>query len=413
VNDRQTSRRRFLELAGAGTTVSLAGCLRAGQNSSDDGSDTSGPNTDDSSSTAAPESGDAEPDGSRNTSDVGPLAGRWEATFGTLEPIVLVGDDAIGVIEPTDGPAVVNKLAVDDGSEIGRFRLPADVTPSTIALRDGELVGCNNQVAFVVDWETGNLLRRNSFEGLPLGQTVTEDTLYMGLRSWAGNGQSGKIQALSLDDLSTRWIVETETNVNTSPTVTDDLIVATSGDVASDGGTGILHAYDRENRAVRWERETAAAFGAPPSIVDGVVYAGTNGNYNSEAPPTEVAALNPGDGTALWEQTRRNGMSVEYSPTVVDDDLLLESERSLERIGRDDGSTVWSHSSSERITTPVDVREDTAYFATRAGELVALGVPDADVRWQGSTGAAVSTLAVTDSSLYAIRESTLLRFGFQ
>ncbi|MHB9288817.1 PQQ-binding-like beta-propeller repeat protein [Halobacteriales archaeon Cl-PHB] len=341
------------------------------------------------------------------SSDQGPIVSDWEAPLqNEVASVILFEDGILGVLEQTEGPSILTTIRADSGEEVGRFRLPAEATGATTTIRNGTLYGCGSDIAFAVEWSTGNILWQESIQGFPLGMTLGEDTIVLGGRTWTGESRHGMLVALSADDGSKQWRIDTDINVNTPPLVTPETVFATTGIQSEEGGT--IHAFDRESREQVWTRTTKARFDASPVLIDGTLYGGTGGNYNSKAPPSEVFAVDPADGTEHWAREDDGEFAVNSTPVDVGNALVFAGDFGVERLSRADGSTDWRFDTGNRVEAGPRVLNETVYFSLGEGAIVAVGLDNGKERWRTEEAETLAAMRIDGSAMYWIEGSTLV-----
>jgi outer membrane protein assembly factor BamB len=164
----------------------------------------------------------------------------------------------------------------------------------------------------------------------------------------------------------------------------DELYVATED--------GVLHMLTASSGVLRWRAEIGGAIGQPPLLTEDAVYVITDGDV--------LTALSREDGEALWRYRRDapEGFYVsDHAGLVLTEGRLLTAFTAGVVVALDpsDGSLLWERDTSVELepgadgaprfsdvdTTPL-VLGDTVYVASFAGGLYALDVASGTVRWR-------------------------------
>lgn len=371
------SRRSFLRRSGAALGVALAGCLdRSGSQSSPTNTPTDTPTPTNEPTTPSPES-------SPTPSDE-PVV--W--TFETGGPIPGTPAVADGTVFVASENGTLYALAEGSGQEIWRFEAEAPFRAVPL-VRDGVVVARSGgqglggeQVVHAIDAETGEDIWRHPHSWWLEVPGERDGTVYVATADAALSPEGQTLYALSLDDGTEAW--SAEIGDPRGGLVTDDAVyvpsygrlyafdtetgsqrwaadlpdyfyrtIATVGDAIcyvaeDDDHRGVLHARDAATGDERWRFDDW--FVSSTTSHDGTLVAGGK----------QIAAIDPGTGTAQW-QTDAGGF-VPRAP--VRDGVLYAGGDAAREIAIADGTVQWSWTPDVAVQglVPAGVGHGAAYF---------------------------------------------------
>lgn len=344
----------------------------------------------------------------------------------TPEPTPM--DESTPTATPTDtpmGPGTPESTPQETATPEGTATTTA--TPDPVELTDWPVVMYNQQnwghnpdavgphEDVSVVWERD--LESNQVNGSPI---LANGTVYVG--DGRVNSDSGTLYALDARTGETKWTFDLPGPVVSGAGFSEGRVYAGSkGTLAayredgseiyrfesrSDGrisapsfGDGSmffalqdsLYRFRLLANAREWTGETFSIIPSPPVFGGDTVYIPS---YDGS-----VYAFNTNNGNERWTNdlgSRVNGLSMRdgriYAPTEGGD-LVQLNER---------GSRVWSESNGAAVTATPAVTEETVYFGTRDGDLVARSVSDGFEQWRFTApeDAISSPVVVADGTVY-------------
>lgn len=390
MGDQQTTRRTVLQAGVTGMVGALAGCslLGSGGASENGGSWT---NVD----------GDVGNSGA-NTATSGPTESPTRAdlyepssTFSDFSTVPLVDGSTIAVWG-SDGEL----HGVDpDGTQLWEFSIDTDLyfADPTPAIYDGTiyLPSSGGEIVAVSEGQR-QWARTPSIHNLHSAR-ADDRGVYL-----AGNSSVTTYE----HDGTERWVKPELEGRLSSPAVGDSRLF-----YFSDPGSGLFAtgswrvvARNLSDGSVAWEHEELIR-GVDPVVADGRLYGLQHTDEGHRA-----VALSTTDGSVEW-QSDVLGYSVDAMPAVTDDRLYVATEGELHALDPTDGSALWEqpYTALDTITHSPRADGDTVFMMVGFETAVAIDAATGDERWSfdfdtGFSLGGVSNLAVTNGSLYTSQD---------
>lgn len=283
---------------------------------------------------------------------------RWRFDAGVPIQDLAVGGETVFVVSGTDELGSDQTLhALDAGSGAERWtHSPTNWWLELLAVADGtvyvstadDALGPEGETLYALDAD-GGTQRWSAEVGDPREAVLTGDSIFV--------STFGRIDAFDRASGDARWERDVEDVTYTTPAVVDGTMVYAYSDY-DESRYGVLVGLDAATGEERWQFHGASV--TSTVVEDGTLYVGGG-----------VAALDPPDGSPLW-QVDRSGFVTEAGVT---DDRVYAGGDTVQVYGRDGGDLLWEW-------TP-DPAQDGA-FAAGHGDGTALfdAYHDADPRNQ-------------------------------
>ncbi len=320
-------------------------------------------------------------------------------TSNAVESSPAVGDEGIVFVGSNGGilyavqPDGTEKWQYDTGALIDKAPAVADDGTVYVGNNDGKLFASNpdGTLKWTFDPGTGGAI------GGPVA-IAADGTVYVSL----GVAVDAGVYAVNPDG-SQYWSYKPQTT-------TKGIVVGQNGLVVFADANGGVYALDAQGNE-QWRVDYTNGINYAPIIAeDGTIYYGSN---------SEFGALDPSDGSLLWEVS----LNVGESPSIGSNgDIYVPlgisaSEGAVVALDPSDGSEKWRYTTTARVhTTPAVGLDGTIYFGSDAEELVALS-PNGSVVWTYTADGDVQSsptivengtlyFGSNDRHLYALRTSS-------
>lgn len=158
-----------------------------------------------------------------------------------------------------------------------------------------------------------------------------------------------------------------------------------------------------ENVGVDWRFETDNSVLSSPAVVNNVLYVAT-GPVGAPG-KGRVYALDTGAGAELWRFEPEDEFSQfgRASPTIVEEKIIINDDRRVYALSRDDGEELWNSYISASRQTSSTVANDSVFVGADDTDpkLYALATSDGTEKWRFQTqGQVQTTPAVADGTVY-------------
>ena len=266
-------------------------------------------------------------------------------------------------------------------------RVPAASWYGTAADQDHVLLAANEQI-LALDPESGAELWAFPPERDPETGTFYAAPLVHGQLVIVGSfDPQGKLYALSVQDGSQQWVVETKGQIIESPVIANgDIIVGTD--------EGDVFAIAVETHQERLLFKAQAAIWAAP-LVDP-----TANRLYVASMDHRLYALDLTTGETLWQFDA--GGAIAGTPALSDDTLYLGSlNNTFYAVRADTGEQIWHIQTDGWVWGGPVVQDDTVYVGDLSGTLYALDTADGSPRWTfQADGGIRATPLLSDDTLY-------------
>ena len=254
-------------------------------------------------------------------------------------------------------------VALDDGRELWRRRLPVISPPTLVRHGNGAVVaGSYDRNLYALDPDDGSVLWR-----VPTtGENRTAAAVAEGVL--AAGSDAGELLLVDLATGTARARVDLGSPVAGVAAAGGDLFVATDG--------GFLYRLSVDGRE-RWRRHLGSRLGVAPLPHDGVVYQGTGDG--------RLVALDAADGEALWTFAARDAVGA--TPGRADGTLLVGSlDHALYAVDAVSGTELWRYATGGWVVTQPLVVEGRVVFSGLDGVVRSLpldrpAAPQAETDW--------------------------------
>ena len=251
---------------------------------------------------------------------------------------------------------------------------------------------------------TGRRLYRYDAAGAIEAQPAldaTRDELYVGT-------EQGELHALRASDGELRWREDAGGPIRKAPLLTADAVY-----VVTDSDT--VAAFSREDGGSLWTYSRAAPETFSITEHAGLTLAG--GKLLTGFTDGNVVALDPADGSVLWERdtsveidteegTRPRFVDVDTTPVAVGERVYIASfAGGLYALEVSSGTVLYKDASLTGVVA-LAVTDDTLILASADQGIVAIGLPDHERRWRKRLGRGSPTSPVIAGRHILVGEST-------
>lgn len=214
---------------------------------------------------------------------------------------------------------------------------------------------------------------------------VVDGTVYVG-------GPDGYVVALSVDDGTEQWRVDTKGRVDTSPAVVNETVYVGNS-------AGYIYALDAAEGTEQWSFDTGYAHTGSPSVIlgsatvaDGTVYLGSRDRH--------VWALSASDGAERWRVD--TGHEVWVSPAVSDGTVFVANQAgNVSALDASDGTEQWNFGADDSVISSPAVIDGTVYVGSQDGHVYALDAAEGTDQWHFDTGGDVlGSPTVVENTVY-------------
>ncbi|WP_199243670.1 outer membrane protein assembly factor BamB family protein [Haloplanus rallus] len=307
---------------------------------------------------------------------------------------------------PTSSPAVVDgtvyvgsndryvrALPVADGSERWRYRTGGKVFSSPAVVDGTVYVGSTDGSIYALPTDSGRPAWTFETDGeVRSSPAVVDGTVYVG-------STDGAVYALSADDGSERWRFQAGDTVRSSPAVVDGTVYVGSGGDTSvsnpDRPEAGVYALSADDGTERWRVETDGPVDAAPAVADGTVYVGYPGDYDDV-----LLALDAASGDERWRFTADADDAWGFASPAVADGTVFAAGTALYALDAASGQERWSADPGDRRSSPAVA--DGAVYLADGDTLYGFDAETGDRLWayDGHSNDITSSPAVADGTVY-------------
>lgn len=317
----------------------------------------------------------------------------------------------------------VKRSLQQNSRKIWEFETERMVTGSPSVVGGIVFVGSHDGRFYAIDaqsgteqwrFETGFLAEHsefltNSATFFQPSARVVDSTVYVGY--WRRSNEGGVV-ALDVSTGKTRWSVNFDSFIKSSPSVDNDGVYVGSGD-------GVLYRLNRSTGTEEWRYQADGRIDSSPIVVDGTVFVGSHdGN---------LYAIDAASGNLLWNLLTQRPIT--GSPTVANGTVFIGSwDFSLSAVDTETGRLRWRTELGWEIYSTPTVDDETIFVGVTKedhnGGVYALDASTGDIQWRFLTEATIESsptvvedtvfIGGADNTIYALdRDDGSQRWAFE